>query len=487
MNPVTTFIKNIFYSAFNSILLRIIAFVCSVIIIRVLSKTDYGLWALIFAIVGLFNSVSNIGMPLMTIKSISQYHESDNPKAASYYRFNLKLYGLITMFFALVLFLSAPSIATIYDIPYAVDLIRLSAILYILYSLISFYEWTFTGLNQFKAFALKVCLPREVIILISLLFFLWSGLRVSGIIFAQILGVSVALIMALGITLRKLSGKSEIDKGWIIRGALETAPGNIAFAATEYLDVIIISGILTTSLLASYRACLAIVLIFYGFFPIGPFVIPTLNSMTRERGRVFLNDILRLSLIVLLPVVFFLASFAREFIAVLLGQKYADSGALLAMFAFVVPGRILNHIVSYTLVYLERFKRSSMITGSMALFYLFILICLVKLIGLPGAVLSAILLQYISFLWVSYDISRHGMPVQMVPLLKIIFSGGILSLNLFCISQFGIILRIFIFMATAAAYLVLLKSAGIFKGIESLKDMQLPKKLRFGNYTTLGN
>ena len=76
MNPITLFLKNTAYQSFNQLFLRIVSAAYGIIIIRFLSKEDYGLWAIIMAIVGFTNLVSNLGLPTMIIKTISQFYKN---------------------------------------------------------------------------------------------------------------------------------------------------------------------------------------------------------------------------------------------------------------------------------------------------------------------------------------------------------------------------------------------------------------------------
>ena len=471
MNPIRLFLKNTAYQSFNQLFLRIISAVYGIIIIRFLSKEDYGLWALIIAIVGFTNLVSHLGLPTMIVKSISQFYKDDLPRAASYYRFNLKVYSLITFTFFLILFFLAPLISKIYNLPQATNLIRLSAPLFVLISFFSFYEWTFTGLNEFKPFSLKICLPREILVFLLVIIFLWKGLGIAGLILAQIIGIAVAVAIAIKLISTRFRGKAAIDKRWVIRSALELVPSNLAYACTAHTDIIIIGALLSTPLLAAYRACLTVIIIPYGLFPIYTFILPTFNLLTKERANVLLNDILRLTVIISLPIMALISSFSKEIIVILFGQKYADSSFLLSIFSLILLGKFLQAISEGVMTYLGRFKAMSKIMVIMMFVYIFLLIVFIKSFGLVGAVMATIALTYSLSLLMSYDSWRNGMTIQLKPLFEIILIASPLLINILCMNISNISFRIFLFIFTIFVYLALLNTRKVFTNIELLGEI----------------
>ncbi len=476
MSVITQFIRNTAYQSFNDFFLRIIAAVTGIVIIRFLPKDEYGLLALIMAIVGMANLLSNLGYPTMIVKSISQHYAADQAKAASYYRFTLKVYGAITLLFAASLYLLAPVISKAYGIYYAANFIKLSAALFLLLSMFSFYNWTFIGLNQIKTFFLKVCIPKEVLTLILIVVFLYLGVGIPGVIFAQILGAVAAVILAVLVVRSRLKGNAEIDKKWIVHGALEVAPANLAYATTVYMDIIIIGAILGTSLLASYRVCLAAVQIAVGLFPIGAFIMPTFHQMGRDEAKVLLGDILKLTFILALPAMLLIAAFSKEIIIVLFGKKYIDAYVLLSLFSFLLLGQFVESIVLNTMTYLERFKSLSKIWALMALFNAALLIVFTKFVGLTGAVIATIILHYTLAVLMCRDVSRNGMDIKFKPLLEILILGSPLLINIIGIGRLDLGYRTILFVSTCAVYVLLLRVRGVFRDLELLKEVR--SKLR---------
>lgn len=474
MNVVTQFIKNIIYQSFNDFFLRIIAAVTGIIVIRWLPKEAYGLLALILAIVGFLNLVSNLGYPTMIIKSISKYYATDVSKAASYYRFIFKIYGLIAVTVAITLFLVAPLIAKAYSLPQATSIIRIASLLFFLMCLYSLNNWTFVGLNQIKPFFLKVGIPKELFTLLMVVVFLYLGYAIKGVIVAQILGLVLALLLAILLVSKRLKGKSaDIDRKWIIRGALELTPSKLAYSSTVYMDVIIIGVILSTPLLASYRACLAIVTIFYGLFPIGTFIMPTFHQLSRERALGLLNDIIKCVIMFALPMMFFLTTFSKEIITLLFGSKYLDSIFLLSLFSFMLMGQFAESVFVGTMNYLGRFRAMSKIWVFVAILNIVLLIILTKLIGLKGAVFATIALHYLLVVLMGYDINRNGMPLKGKAFVEILLIGTPLLINILGLLYLSFWFKLVLFAATIIIYFVILKVRGIFSDLKFLKEVRL--------------
>lgn len=471
MSVITPYIKNTVYQSLNDIALRAIAAVSGIIIIRFLSKEDYSLLALVMAIAGFANWVSNVGYPTMIIKSISQHYGSDIQKAASYYRFTFKIYGLISLVFSAALFLSAPMITKMYGLYSTTNLMRLAALLAFLMSLFSFYSFVFVGLNQFKSFSLKVCLPKELLTLLVIVVLLYMNLGVGGIITANVLGLGFAVIISAGIVSAWLKGSSDIDRKWIVSGAIEVAPANLAYASTIYMDIIIIGAVLAAPFLASYRACLVIVTMIIGLYPVGTFIVPAFNQLTNDRIPDILNDILKITLILSLPVMVFTATFSGEIVAVLFGQKYADSSQLLSLFSFVMMGCFLESIFVSTMTYLGRFRAMSKIWVIMAAVNIALLVIMTKLFGLTGGVMATIIMHYLLSLFMGLDINRSGITIKLRELGKLLFIGCPLFINLLWMRHLTLFYRISLFVITTVVYLALLQFKKVFSDISLLKEV----------------
>lgn len=471
MSAVTIFIKNTVYQSANDFLLRVIAAVSGIIIIRLLTKGDYGLLALIMAIVAFANLISHLGYPTMLIKSLSQFYSDEPAKASSYCRFIFKIYAFITLAFSIALYFLAPLLSRAYGVSHAADTMRFSVFLFMMMSLFTFFNWTFVGINQLKPFVLKICLPKEILTLVIVIGLLYAGWGVAGVVAAHTIGASVGVILAMAMVSEKLRGRGEIDRRWIVRGAMEMTPASLAYASTAYMDILIIGLLLTTQSVASYRACLAIVMIAVGFFPIGTFILPTFNQLARERAAVLLGEIVRMTAIIAIPAMVLVGSFSREIIAILLGSKYAESSSILALFAFVMLGHFLSSVFDQTLAYLGRFKQVSKIWVLMAVVYAALLVLFIDAVGIAGAVIASIAFRYALSFLMGFDISRHGMPIGFKGVAEILLIGCTLLANLFLIGQGCLAARAAVFAATLAIYLVLLKARRVFAGFEMLGEV----------------
>ncbi len=472
MSAVTQFIRNVAYQSASDLFLRIVSAVTGIVVIRFLAKDDYGLLALILAIVGFVNLVSNLGYPTMVVKSISQHYANEPGKANAAYLFTRNVYAVITVVFAALIIIAAPFIARAYDQPQAAALLRIGSLLFLLMSLYSFFNWTFVGLNEIKPFFLKAGIPKELITLAAVALLLHAGFGIEGVLFAQIMGLAAALIIAEALVGSRLKGKGgEIDRRGIVRGALEIAPSSLAYASTVYMDIIVIGALLAVSSVASYRVCLAVVQMAAGFFPVGAFVLPMLGRVGKDRAKKVVGDIVRGTIVLAMPAMIFVASFSREIIIMLFGAKYGDSAPLLTLFSFVLAAQLAGGIFVGTINYLGKFRALSAIWAAMAVVNVALLYLLTGRFGLAGAVWATLALHYALCILMGVYVARQGMAVKWARLFEVVVLGSPLVANLFVMNRLAVLPKMGVFAATVVVYALLLKARGVFGGFSTLKEV----------------
>ncbi len=464
MNAVQELAKNVVSKSLYSIFLRGISIAYSIYVIRTLSKAEYGLLALILTIVGIVNLLTNVGFPTMVMKSISKHYRHDMGKATSYFKFSLRVYSIITLVGAIVLFVISPYLAQLYKQPDAVYLLRLGCFLFAGLSIFGLYETVFVAMNKYRRYLFQVAIPKEIILLVGGSILVYVGYGALGVLSAQIGSVFIGLLISVFLAHRYLKGSStSIDKRWIIRGALEITPGSWASGIALNLDILIMGAFVVLPVLAAYKVSFNLLDMVVALFPIAAFTLPTFHNQTHQEATLLLNRIIKFTLLFFIPVIFFFFSFSKEILVTLFGPKYASDYWILSVLAFMIVQRVLASVFVSVLLYLGKFRTQSIIWVCAAAFNAALMYFLVRSFGLTGALLTVSVTGYSLLLTMGFYICRSGMRIDLNGILKILVFTSPLFSNFASLWIEPFFLRLTIFISSGLLYLLILNAKNVLR------------------------
>jgi len=464
LNAVRQLAKNVISKSLYSIFLRGISIAYSIYVIRTLSKAEYGLLALILTIVGIVNLLTNVGFPTMVMKSISKHYRHDIGKATSYFKFSLRMYSIITLVGAIVLFVFSPYLAQFYKQPNAVYLLRLGCLLFIGLSIFGLYETAFVAMNKYRRYLFQVAIPKEIILLVGGSILVYLGYGPSGVLSAQIGSVFIGLLISVFLAHRYLKGSStSIDKRWIVKGALEITPGSWASGIALNLDILIMGIFVVLPILAAYKVSFNLLDMVVAFFPVAAFTLPTFHNQTHQEATLLLNRIIKFTLLFFTPVIFFFFSFSKEILVTLFGTKYAADYWILSILAFMIVQRILASVFVTALLYLGKFKTQSTIWVCAAALNAALMYFLVRSFGLTGALTTVFIIGYSLLFTMGFCICRSGMKIDLNSILKILILTSPLLSNFANLWIEPFFLRLTIFISSGLLYLLILSVKNVFR------------------------
>ena len=437
-------------------LLRGTSLLYAIFVVRFLSKEEYGLLTLTLTVVALANGLTNLGFPVMALKIVSKYFGRRNDKAASSYRFILRVYGAITIICGLLLLLAAPLAGKIYGLPEIVGPMRLGSLLFVFLSFYGFYERVVVAINKYGTYVFKIDLPREMLVLLGAVVLIRLGYQAEGPLTAQIVAYCFAAVALTVLIFKNLKGASvPVDRRRIIKGALEIAPQSWASTAVGNTHILILGAFVALSSLASYKVVLSVLAIAVELLAFGTFVLPTLSKLSGQEAEAVFNKMLRFTLIGMTPVVFFFFSFSREILWALFGSSYASDFPLLSVLSFLLFWQILAPVFVHTLVYLEQMRTLAKMWVVAALLNAALMFVFVRSYGLAGAIVTTFFVSYGLLFIMTARIHLAGIHIDKAQLRVVLISTIplLMALPNFWIDSF--LLRSLVFATCGMCFLAL--------------------------------
>ena len=332
-------------------------FLSTGILARMITRDDFGLFAMTAVISGFLGIFMDVGLSQATI----QRPEINHRQISTLFWINVALGAVVSAIFAL----SAPAIASFYGQPALVGMIPVLAISFLFGSL---------GLQHLALLTRNMRYPLLAGIEI---FSMFAGV-VTGVWMARagmgywsLVGMAVAppvaKTVAAWITLRWVPGLPSRGNG--VRGMLRFGGDVLGFNIVNYFsrqaDTVLIAKFCGSAPVALYEKAYSLLLMPVGQIngPLGAVTIPALSRLQQDPDRFrryFLNAIL-LVCSLSMPVIAGITLFADEIVAVWLGPDWAASADLFRLLALAALIGGISNPAGWVLISLGLTKRYRML------------------------------------------------------------------------------------------------------------------------------
>jgi stage V sporulation protein B len=282
-------------------------FVQQLLLPRLLGMGGYGTYGVVSAAVSILNNATVLG----TINSVSKFTAEDDRRADAVKLAGLKLQLIIGGVMALVFFLGAPLIASLYKHPEFTPLFRIVALIPLLYSIYSVFVGSANGLRRFRAqagFDISFSTTKTVLVAVGGIAAGAAGALAGWAATSLIILVVSALVM-------KLPRRAAMTQTFPVSRLLAFMAGLVAYTvlinSALNLDILLLrrftalgtaqahasdlSGVyqgVRTFALLPYQLCLAIT------FVIFPLVSRSTFEQDRQATQAYVTQTLRYAMIV---------------------------------------------------------------------------------------------------------------------------------------------------------------------------------------------
>ena len=299
---------------------QVIAFVSSIILARLIDPSDFGLMGMIYIVFTISNVLVNSGLGTSLLRSKNASEED----FSTIFYFNI-IVGLIAY---ICIFLLSPVIASFYDSPVLVDLIKIQGITVILTSLFLIQKTKFQRDLDIKSDT-KVMFISNLLSSLSGICLAFYGFGVWSIVYMSIVNCSVSLALywyfskwvpSSGLSLVRL--KSHLSFGY----KLTLVSLMDAFFANFYH--IIIGKMFKPEILGFYSRGYAMrnTLVFSISTPLKQVLLPILaNKNSSEETKDYYQKVLSAVLLIMIPILLFFSLFAEDIFVILFTETWLPS------------------------------------------------------------------------------------------------------------------------------------------------------------------
>lgn len=360
---MSTFSRSLLWLSVSEIVFNLAGYVIHSAMGRMLGPADYGRFGLVVTLTTMIIVLIGNGVPTAMSKYLSEAFETAPEKIYGIKRAAARLQIFLMGSVTIVFFLGAPLIAFFLKDPELTPLFRLSALIIPAFSAASFNAFFFTGLHFFKIQAfLKMtrALARVFFIVLFGYYFGVTG-AISGYIAAPLVVFLIGLV-AERITMKRRFPEAHEAKGesiFSMKTVLEYAwPVTLFLLFYECiltLDLYFVKAMLGSDHLTGiYNAAITVGRIpYYLFYALALIMLPTISKMSAERNETettrFINQSLRLLVLLLLPMITLLIAYAPEMLRFFYGNEYLEAAPTMRIYTLGVGFLTIFYVLAFAL------------------------------------------------------------------------------------------------------------------------------------------
>jgi teichuronic acid exporter len=329
------------WSAISRVSGQAVAWVVTLIVVRILAPEDYGLMAIVTVIISVMAGIAELGLGASIIQAKSVDKSDIANLAGGIWLLNLSL--------ALVVVLGAPVAGSFFDDPRLVDVIRVAASHFILNAAATVPQSLAYREMRFKLLS-GIELAQALVSSGCTLALAWSGAGVWALVLGSLTGaiLRAVLLLLLSETVRPQFALRGVAQHLSFGGKVTTS--RLVWQVVYQLDVLIAGRLLTKDAVGIYSVSMH-----FATLPmqkimglLSQVIFPTVARLQDEpiRLRERLLDGCRLLMFAGIPVMWGMSAVSPELVAIVLGDKWFDATFPLQVVAAVVPLRMLSNVLS---------------------------------------------------------------------------------------------------------------------------------------------
>lgn len=358
MGIARTFTKNLVYQVGTNVAIKLANLFLVVYLTRLLVPSDFGLYSWIISIALLADVFADFGAAPTMIRFInSALGNKRKEKAASFFRFSIRLKAIASAAVFLFMMIFADAIALFaFGKPFLAFPIRLSAILMLAYTFSSFLQFFFIAIqrNEYVFFANLVQAASKIALIVGLVVLLGSFVgAIIGYVLALILTISFFAIIFVKKYSFMLYLHGNAQGRRLFRFASLSALNSFALIIFANIDILMISALLPIENVGFYSIAMSWASTIGAFVPLFLFypVFSELASMPKEHLREGFRHFLKYVLFLLIPASILLVFFSGHIISLFYSGPYKEAASgILEILALLV---FFNGIVSVFMNFLS--------------------------------------------------------------------------------------------------------------------------------------
>jgi len=337
------------WSAISKIVGQLLAWVVTLLVIRLLSPDDYGLMAITAVIISIFTSIAELGLGASIVQFRAISKNELEKIAGALLAVNLGL--------GLLVGLAAPLAAALFNDSRLTDVVRVSVLHFLFNAAATVPQSMAYREMRFKWLAF-VDLASGLVTSLITLALAWQGAGVWSLVLGNLLGAAcrTALLLARGGAAWPKFALQGIGHHLSFGGKMTAA--RMAYLIGYQADVLIAGRFLTKEAVGIYSVSLQLATLPSDkvMGTLNQVAFPTVARMQDDlpRLRTRLLDASRLLGFVAVPVLWGISAVSPEFVTLALGERWLDAIFPLQVVALVIPVRMLSVVFTTSVSALGR-------------------------------------------------------------------------------------------------------------------------------------
>jgi O-antigen/teichoic acid export membrane protein len=491
-NFIKSAMKNSFWNFITSIIGRLGGLVFTILIARMLQPELFGLYSLATSIMFIILTFVDAGINTTLLRYVAAaLGKKDDKKAASYFRYFLKLKTALTFILALVLIILAKPISIyLFGKPELFMPLVLCSIFMIFLSLTGFYESVLYAAKKAKYVTMKEILYQILRVVLPVLSVYLISDKLFGTLVGLIISSAAAFILLVMLTYKNykfLFKKIDInkeEKKRILNFLFFMTIAGITSTFFVSVDTVILGAFVKSEFIGYYRAAFSLVGAVIGLITLTNILIPIFTQLEGQQLERIFNKVFRYSAILSFPIAFGMALIAMPFINIIYGPSYLQSTIPLYLLSLLVIEGATGGLFTWLFTAKEKPKTLTKIllmstVLNIILNYAFIMFFLRfgEIYAVLGASLAVVISRYFNLFYIAKMAKKQlNISVKASSITKPLIAS-ITMLVLLIIFKGTTKLAwpksiIEIVFAAAVYFIVLMAIKGITK-----EDFELPKRL----------
>lgn len=405
---------------------------------RLLTPADYGRYGLVVSFTIMVITLIGAGIPIAMSKYLSEAHVNKPEMVPVIKRTGFILQMILIGAVSVIFYAAVPLFSYMLGDATLTPLFRLSVFILPAYALDSYYFYYLTGVHQFNlSSGLKIMRALfRVIIIIGLIILYGLNGSVAGYIFVPLLVFLVAWVADIFWVSKKfpkLQKKLHFDWKKMLLYAGPVTLFMLFYQILISLDMYFVKAITHSDYLAGiYNSAFLIGQIpYFLFYALTIILLPSVSESTAQndsdKTKRIVTQSLRIMIMLLVPIVILLNTYASSVIKFIYGSKYSEATLSLQVLAFGIGCLTVFYILSFALNGAGKNKIPMWIAGGGMILNAILNYILVSKYGIVGsAIATSITSLVIMLIAVAYSHRYFDGIFSVVTLLKMTVAGVIM-------------------------------------------------------------
>jgi O-antigen/teichoic acid export membrane protein len=411
-------------------------------LVRALSPSGYGLYALAISIASLLVLPAGLGLPMAVGRFLAD-HRNDLDQVRAILGLGLRIQVPVALLASLALFAAAGPVARAYGHPQLEWPLRWAALAVGGQALFAFLAAVSTSVRQSRV-ALWMAVMESAVETLASAALVLAGAGAAGATLGKAIGYGVGAAGGLYLTLRllgrprrRVATPPRVSRRRLMSYAGTMFVVDLSFSALAQLDVLLIGALLSTAAVGSFSAVwrLLSVLGYLGIAVAGG-VAPRLSLGSGSPDTRAFSRAIRYLIIAQGLAIAPMLVWSKPIVTLLLGPGYPDSAAILRALTIYVFVSAPAALISVSVTYLGEARRRIVVVLGTLLIGLVAIYGLIRALGVVGAAFGddIIVVVYLSaHLWICTRLITIDLRGLVWSLARTLIAAGAMALPLLII------------------------------------------------------